>query len=85
MDFGWLSRVSAGSALVENVPYVNDVDNEEAIVSGSGGIWETSIPSSQFSYKKNKFLRTKHTENPKHLFSKSSPITGEWRSLPQQL
>ena len=35
-----------------------------------------------FSYKKNKFLRTKHTENPKHLFSKSSPVTGEWWSSP---
>ena len=31
-----------------------------------------------FSYKKNKFLRTKHTENPKHLCSKSSPVTGEY-------
>ena len=66
------------SVQVKNVPYVNDVDNEEAIVSGSGGIWETSVPSSLFSYKKNKFLRTKHTENPKHLCSKSSPITGEY-------
>ena len=46
------------------------------------GIGETSVPSSQFSYKKNKFLRTKHTENPKHLFSKSSPVTGEWWSSP---
>ena len=31
-----------------------------------------------FYYKKNKFLRTKHTENPKHLCSKSSPVTGEY-------
>lgn len=49
MDFGWLQCVNEGSWTITNEPSGGDVDNRGGYTyMRVGGIWETSVPSSQF-------------------------------------
>lgn len=64
MGFGWLWGISVGSSSVTSLVVDDDNWGGYACVA-TGGIWEISVPSSQFYYEPKAALKKQKEKNSK--------------------